>query len=120
MNKSSLLICSTAALLAASGASQAAVSPTPSAQPQSYADLLEPIANASTLLQLADSVSTTQSAPLQLAQEHHHHHHHHHHHFGFGFYGGGVAPYFSDCRWTWGRPYWNGYRWARQRVRVCD
>jgi hypothetical protein len=22
--------------------------------------------------------------------------------------------------WAWGRPYWNGFRWVRRRVWVCD
>jgi len=24
------------------------------------------------------------------------------------------------CYWTYGRPEWNGYRWVRPRVQVCD
>ena len=50
----------------------------------SYADLLEPIPNAATLLQAVDESSTSPSADenVQLAQlyVYHHHHHHHHHH----------------------------------------
>jgi hypothetical protein len=25
-----------------------------------------------------------------------------------------------SCYWTRGEPYWNGYRWLRPRVQVCD
>jgi hypothetical protein len=25
-----------------------------------------------------------------------------------------------SCYWAPGRPYWDGYRWERSRVRVCD
>ena len=46
----------------------------------SYADLLQPISNASAKLRAMDAMPT---APrVQMAQffvEHHHHHHHHHH-----------------------------------------
>jgi hypothetical protein len=28
-----------------------------------------------------------------------------------------VAP---TCYWTWGQPMWDGYRWVRPRVQVCD
>src|SRR6266496_1140683 len=28
-----------------------------------------------------------------------------------------VAP---SCYWTWGEPAWDGYRWVRSRVQVCD
>ena len=24
------------------------------------------------------------------------------------------------CYWTWGEPAWDGYRWVRSRVQVCD
>ena len=26
----------------------------------------------------------------------------------------------SACYWAPGRPYWDGYRWVRSRVQVCD
>jgi hypothetical protein len=28
-----------------------------------------------------------------------------------------VAP---SCYWAWGEPVWDGYRWVRQRVQVCE
>ncbi len=131
-----LLLCSTAALLAFSANGQAA---TPAAVDStaalgansinSYADLLEPIPNAAAMLQ-ADNLQRAQQAPqarVHIAQYHHHHHsyhHHHHSHFPWGVFRGVVAPppayYARDCYWTWGRAYWNGYRWVRRRVRVCD
>jgi hypothetical protein len=59
---------------------------------QSYAELLEPIPNAVSLL-IADDAARAQqpSAGVQLAQFRHHHHHHHHHHHGFGFGFGGIV-----------------------------
>jgi hypothetical protein len=55
----------------------------------SYAELLEPIPNASERLRLADAESANEQPKLILAQYYHHHHHHwrrwrrrhyHHHH----------------------------------------
>jgi hypothetical protein len=74
--------------LGAFGAAQAS---TPAADvervmnPQSFAELLEPIPNATALLQAAGEVKATapDSANIQVAWWHHHHHHHwywHHHH----------------------------------------
>jgi hypothetical protein len=34
-----------------------------------------------------------------------------------------VAPppvYVPSCYWTRGRPVWDGYRWHRPRIQVCD
>jgi hypothetical protein len=34
-----------------------------------------------------------------------------------------VAPapaYVAECYWTRGRPVWDGYRWIRPRIQVCD
>jgi hypothetical protein len=34
-----------------------------------------------------------------------------------------VAPapvYMPQCYWTRGQPMWDGYRWVRTRVQVCD
>ncbi len=28
-----------------------------------------------------------------------------------------AAP---SCYWTWGEPAWDGYRWVRSQVQVCD
>jgi hypothetical protein len=73
------------ATLGVFNAAQAA--PTPSPAPtdvlkaNSFADLLEPIPNAATLLKAVDESGPVSSAEenVQLAQYHHHHHHHHHH-----------------------------------------
>ena len=76
------------ATLGAFNAAQAA--PTPSPAPSdvlranSFADLLEPIPNAASLLQAVDESAPAPDANIQLAQlvigfGHHHHHHHHHH-----------------------------------------
>ena len=46
----------------------------------SYAELLEPVANAGTLLQAMDEQNGfDREANVQLAQYHHHHHRHHNH-----------------------------------------
>lgn len=137
-NTRALLLCSTAALLTFSTAGQAVPLSAAALRADSYADLLDPIPNAVALLQ-ADNQGRAQQASharVQLAQYHHHHHHsyhhhhhrryyhHHHSHFPLGVFRGLVAPppayYPEDCYWTWGRAYWNGYRWVRRRVRVCD
>jgi hypothetical protein len=34
-------------------------------------------------------------------------------------YGPGYG-YEPPCYWTRGEPVWNGYRWVRTRVQVCD
>jgi hypothetical protein len=101
-----------AAALTTLGAAQAAPAPTqtlPSAA--NYADLLEPVPNAVTVLAADDQRLQEQQPTVQLAQYHHHHHHHHvvvihrrhhhhhhivirrhrhhhhhHHHVGFGVY----------------------------------
>jgi hypothetical protein len=98
---------------------------------KSYAELLEPVPDATAAL-LADELSRTRQrkASVQLAQYHHHHHHHHfyrhhhHHHHsffpGFGITIGPPAYYGPDCYWTLSRPFWNGWRWVRRRIRVCD
>lgn len=126
--RTALLLCSTAALVFANSSSQAASVSAPSAVPtaQSYADLLMPIPNAVEKLRADDAARTLQPrrARLQLAE------HHHHHHNSFpgaiigGIIGGALAgaapPYYEHCYWTWGRPYWNGYRWVHPRVRVCN
>ena len=77
------------ATLGAFNAAEAA--PTPSPPPtdflraNSFADLLEPIPNASALLRAVDESRPAPSADgnVQLAQFYHHHHHHHHHHHAF-------------------------------------
>jgi hypothetical protein len=79
------------ATLGAFNAAQAAPAPSPVPtdvmRANSFAELLEPIPNAASLLQAIDESAPAQSADqnVQLAQFYHHHHHHHHHH---GYYGG--------------------------------
>ena len=82
-----------AAALGTVGSAQAssvpATAPTDVLQAGSYAELLQPIPNATALLSLVDERTPDASAgpTVQLAQAHHHHHHHsqprrhrHHHH----------------------------------------
>ena len=70
------------ATLGAFSAVQAAPTPAPTdvLKANSFADLLEPIPNAATLLLAVDESGPGASAKgnVQLAQMHHHHHHHHH------------------------------------------
>ena len=74
------------ASLGAMNTAQAAPAPSPAPsdvlRANSFADLLEPIANAAALLQAVDESAPVPSADdnVQLAQFYHHHHHHHHHH----------------------------------------
>ena len=74
------------AALGTLGAAQA----TPASDPNdvlkanSFAELLEPIPDATLILKAIDEQPSSRAAgPVQLAQHHHHHHHHHrrrHHH----------------------------------------
>jgi hypothetical protein len=81
------------ATLGAFNAAQAAPTPNPTdvLRANSYADLLEPIPNAASLLKAVDESKPVPSANenVQLAQFYHHHHHHHHHHHGY--YRGGYG-----------------------------
>jgi hypothetical protein len=68
------------------GVAQAAPTPDPSdaLKANSFAELLEPIPNATALLNAMDEKPATENN-VQLAYHHHHHHHryfrrHHHHH----------------------------------------
>jgi hypothetical protein len=78
------------AALGAFGAAQAAPAPASSdvLTANSFAELLEPIPNATALLKTADEsgLSSSSEGNILLAQHHHHHHHgrrhHHHHHHG--------------------------------------
>jgi hypothetical protein len=84
------------ATLGAFNAAQAAPSPVPTdvMRANSFADLLEPIPNASSLLQAIDESTPAQSADenVQPAQYYHHHHHHHHHSFYRRDYDEGYGP----------------------------
>ncbi|MBR0894291.1 hypothetical protein JQ616_04955 [Bradyrhizobium tropiciagri] len=74
------------ASLGALGTVQAAPAPAPTdvLRANSYAELLEPISNASAKLQALDETASPQAREnVQLAQFYHHHHHHHHHHHGY-------------------------------------
>jgi len=80
------------AALGTISSAQAAPAPTPSdvLQANSYAELLQPIPNAASVLQAIDEQQGPGSgeAKVQLAQVYigtpHHHHHHHHHHYRRG------------------------------------
>jgi hypothetical protein len=82
------------ATLGAMNAAEAAPAPTPAPtdvlRANSFADLLEPIPNAASLLQAIDESGPAPSTNenVQLAQLYvYHHHHHHHHHHGMRRYG---------------------------------
>ena len=123
MNKSLVALLSGTALLTLSAAPAAAsANAEGTLGARSYAELLDPVANPLPTLKADDARFARQPVnPLQLAQYRHHHHHHHHHHSFFP--GVVISPYAAapeDCYWTLGRPFWNGWRWVRRRVRVCD
>ena len=69
------------ALSPAEAAPMASPPPTEILRANSFADLLEPIPNAVSLLRAVDEAAPTPSMDgnLQPAQYYHHHHHHHHH-----------------------------------------
>jgi hypothetical protein len=126
------LLGSAAVALAWTAPHQVSAQPTAPALPsaQTYADLLEPIPNALTLAR-ADDGRLAQAAAARVVPVrdfHHHHHHHHHHHNGFSLrfgapYGySSPVPYYPApyCHWALGSPHWNGWRWVRPRIRVCD
>jgi hypothetical protein len=82
------------ATLGALGVAQAAPTPDPNEalKANSFAELLEPIPNATAVLKAMDEAPSTPAAEsnVQLAQYYHHHHrywrryyhhHHHHHHY---------------------------------------
>lgn len=116
---------STAAAFAVAGQAQAAPAASPIAAAQSYADLLEPVQNASDVLMADDVVQANQPRPLLQVQWHHHHHryHHHHHHGFFPGFGIAVPPpayYGPECYYR-RQVFIN--RWGERvvrRVRVCD
>lgn len=122
MRQYATFLLGTVAGLCMAGAAQAAPAPAALTPAQSYAELLEPIDNASAVLTADDLAKAQQPRPLlQLAQYHHHHHHHHHHH---GFFPGIIfAPppvyYGPDCYIR--RQVWFDH-WGRRHlrnVRVC-
>jgi hypothetical protein len=138
-SRTALLLCSTALMVtfgATGYATRAEASPATVPAAQSYADLLAPIPNAVGALRADNAAQAFRPrARIQLAQYHHHHHHHHHGDAAGaiiggiigGALGGALAPpppppdyYYRHCYWTWGRAYWNGYRWVHPRERVCN
>jgi len=84
MDKKLLGFAAGALMVGASGASAHAL-----LNPTSYAELLQPVDNATELLKAIDtaggSASRVQTAQLYFGFGHHHHHnwHHHHHHHGW-------------------------------------
>ena len=122
MRKYATFLLGTVGALCMVGAVQAAPVQAPVTAAQSYAELLEPVDNASAVLTADDLANAQQPRPLlQLAQYYHHHHHHHHHHHGFfpGFIVPPPAYYGPHCyirRQVW-YDHW-GYRHVRN-VRVC-
>ena len=81
---------------AAEAAPIANPAPTDVLRANSFADLLEPIGNAASLLQAIDESAPAQSADenVQTVQFYDHHHHHHHHHSFYRRYNydDGYAP----------------------------
>ena len=82
------------ATLGAFNAAEAAPAPSPAPtdvlRANSFAELLQPIPNAASLLQAIDESAPAPSADenIQPVRFYHHHHHHHHHHNGYGRYYG--------------------------------
>jgi hypothetical protein len=111
-----------AAALSAMTGTQAAPADPSLAPASSYKDLLQPVPNALAGLKAAEAalIQAGPAARLERVQYHHHHHHHHHGIYPGAVIGGvigGLLP--RPCYWTYGQPYWDGYRWVRPRVQVC-
>jgi hypothetical protein len=68
------------AALGTLGTAQATPAPTDVLAANSYAELLQPVPDASARLKALDEHQSTAPGgrPIQLAYHHHHHHHHHH------------------------------------------
>jgi hypothetical protein len=123
------LLGAAAALTTVGGADAATTRATEPLAAVNYSDLLKPVPNALALLRADEATRVRRPAGVEVAQYHHHHHHN-------GFYSGAViggviggllAPpppvYYGPparCYLAPGRPYWNGYRWIRPTVRVCE
>jgi hypothetical protein len=71
------------ALSPAGAAPMASSAPTEILRANSFADLLEPIPNAVSLLRAVDEAGPSVDGNVQQAQYYYHHHHHHHHHAQF-------------------------------------
>ena len=75
-----------AAVVAGGAGSAANATPDPSQDPlrvASYADLLEPIPNASAVLHKLDAARDAQTAQREQVAQYYYHDHHHHHHSNF-------------------------------------
>ena len=95
-------IATLAAGVAALASGPALAAPNAPAVPvaSSYAELLQPIPNATERLQLADAQEQANAPRLILAQwgrDRHHHHHHHHHNRAWWL---GHGYYWYGGRWT--------------------
>ena len=85
MDKTVIALLSGASALVMVGGAQAsthveAVGHAKELQPaRSFAELLDPIPNASGLLRANERTGDAPGKPIEMAQYYHHHHHHHHH-----------------------------------------
>ncbi len=87
----SALLGSAAAVVCIGAAQAAPAGPSAIQSPQSYAELLEPVPNATAVITADDVSRVNQPKRLfQLAQFHHHLHHHHHSAFFPGAVIGGI------------------------------
>jgi hypothetical protein len=90
MQKTIAGLLGTVAALGALGVAEAAPTPDPNEalKANSFAELLEPISNATALLKAMDQAPSKPAAEsnVQLAQYYHHHHHHHHHRYWRRYY----------------------------------
>jgi len=95
-----------ATLALVGGAASASASPAsgqdrPLKPARSFAELLEPVPNASATLKAMDVVRPANAEPrMQLAQYYYHHHHHHHHHHYY------YHHHHHHWGWRWG---WRGH-----------
>jgi hypothetical protein len=86
MDKTVIALLSGASALVMVGGAQASpvVDPAGDAkglQPaRTFAELLDPIPNASGLIRADEPTGDAAGKPIEMAQYYHHHHHHHHHH----------------------------------------
>jgi hypothetical protein len=125
------LLSTAAGLMTFSPVQAAPIRPQAITAAQSYAELLEPVQNATDVIIADDLAHANQPRRLlSLVQwhDHHHHHHHHHHHGFFPGFGITVGPrayyggdYYGDDCYIRRQVYIN--RWGERvvrRVRVCD
>lgn len=107
MEKKTISAIGAAAVIAAGSATSAAAAPDLIPAAASYADLLQPVPQAASLLKADDTARQSEPARLFEAQYNpggpaNHHHHHHHHH---------------NRNWYLQHGYmWNGHTWVRRPV----